>query len=330
MNKKVIKAIAGACCIVGALGMSFQGSTPATEAEKNATTASKSAKELLITVPESESEYGVGTYRVEGLVPKGAEVTLYVDRKEFKTLKANSEDGSYDAEIKIDKAGKHVVLAEFKDAKGEKAIRKLEFEATNDKMSKEVVATKHGDEKAEGKNEENPEATGFLPENNDEDVLIPGEGHKEDTKPTDPNSGDPNDRAHRVANGEKDKHVPPGIKPKTNAKPPVKPNTAHKVDAHKVDAHKSGTKPAAKKAAFVVSSHTNFNVVPHGMLQFGGKGTPGNKIMILVDGKPSMRGTVKPDGRWKFPIKISSAGFRKITAQNLTTRESKTVKLKIQ
>lgn len=323
MKKKAIKAIAGACCIVGALGMSFQGSTPATEAEKNATTASKSEKDLLITVPESESEYGIGTYRVEGIVPKGAEVTFYVDRKEFKTLKANSEDGSYDVEFNVKDAGKHLVMVEFKDAKGAKAIRKLEFEASDEKMSKEATASKHGEKgnKKEEKHEETAEPTNLLPENHGEDVMIPGEGHAEDTKPVDSNAGDPNDNAHRVANGEKDKHAGAG-KPKTNVKPAVKP------DVHKTDAH--GTKPVAKKAAFMVSSHTNFNVVPHGMLQFGGKGTPGNKIMILVDGKPSMRGTVKPDGRWKFPIKISAPGFRKITAQNLSTREAKTVKLKIQ
>jgi hypothetical protein len=82
-------------------------------------------------------------------------------------------------------------------------------------------------------------------------------------------------------------------------------------------------------AKFVVSSHTNFNVVPHGVIKFGGKGKPGDKVMVSVDGKPSMKGTIKPNGRWTFDIKIKSAGGRTLKADNLSSKESKVIKLKI-
>lgn len=84
-----------------------------------------------------------------------------------------------------------------------------------------------------------------------------------------------------------------------------------------------------KHADFVVSSHTNFNVVPHGVIKFGGKGKPGDKVMVSVDGKPSMKGTIKENGRWTFDIKINSPGGRTLKADNLSTKESKVVKLKI-
>ena len=86
-------------------------------------------------------------------------------------------------------------------------------------------------------------------------------------------------------------------------------------------------KPAARK--FVISSHTNFNVIPHGVIKFGGKGKPGDKVMVFVDGKPSMKGTIKKDGRWTFNVKIAQAGFRTLAAQNLITKEKYAVKLKI-
>ena len=51
--------------------------------------------------------------------------------------------------------------------------------------------------------------------------------------------------------------------------------------------------------------------------------------MVFVDGKPSMKGTIKKDGRWTFDVKIAQAGFRTLAAQNLITKEKYAVKLKI-
>lgn len=84
---------------------------------------------------------------------------------------------------------------------------------------------------------------------------------------------------------------------------------------------KPTAKPAIKGVPFVISSHSNFNTVKPGIINVGGKGNTGDKIMLLVDGKPSMKGTIKPNGRWTFPVKVNSAGKRVFTAQNLKTKK---------
>ena len=124
------------------------------------------------------------------------------------------------------------------------------------------------------------------------------------------------------------------VEDEAHAKPAPKPKVAvgkKPVAAKPVAKKPVAKKPVAKKPAgkFVISSHSNFNVVPHGVIKVGGKGNPGDKVMLLVDGKPSMRGTVKPNGRWSFPVKVSTPGYRKLTAQNLKTRQLVWVKLKI-
>jgi len=429
MNTKLIKGVAALVCVTTALAMSYQSNPKANEVQKNAL-ASKEAKDLLITSPEKSSDYGTGTYRIEGLVPKGSEVTLFLDRKEIKTFTSNTEDGSYLEDIEVTEAGSHTLIAEYKDAKGERVLRKLEFKSTSDtnpadSNNEELVA--NGSD--EGNNEV-VEATNMLPEDNGEDV------HMQE----DPN--DPNNSHRRTENGEeavnsenpedttepdkdvvphgkpvvKDPHAKPlgkpvvkdahgkpiakkpAVKPVAKdahgkpivKKPPVKPvakdphaKVKPVVDAHGKpvakkpavknphakplgkpvvkDAHgrpiakkppvkpvakdphakpTANKKPVAKKptgkkgapkkpAAFALSSHSNFNVVPHGTLQVGGRGKPGDKIVLFVDNKPAMKGTIKPNGRWKFPIKIGAAGYRTVTAQNLRTKEVKSVKLKV-
>lgn len=340
MNIKLVKGIAAFVCIGSALAMTYQPNPKAAEATKTAT-ASKEGKDLLITNPEKESEYGIGTYKVEGLVSKGTEVTLFLDRKELKTFTTNTEDGSYLEDIEIKEPGDHVLVAQYKDAKGEKVLRKLEFKAkdkenpTGVEKNKDLVA-----ENADAGNKDDAEATNLLPEDTGDDVAIV----------EDPN--DPNNSAHRAENGAKpvkDLAKPKATTPagkKPTAKPPVakkpaaKPAAAKKPTAKPSVAKKSAAakkpmvtkKPLGKKPAsyaFAISSHTNFNVVPHGVLQIGGKGKPGDKVMLYVDNKLSMKGTVKPNGRWKFPVKIAAAGFRQVKAQNVRTKEVKAIKLKI-
>ncbi|HLO99840.1 MAG TPA: hypothetical protein VK171_14695, partial [Fimbriimonas sp.] len=81
---------------------------------------------------------------------------------------------------------------------------------------------------------------------------------------------------------------------------------------------------------FGISSHSNFNSVPHGWAKFKGNGKPGDRVILLMDGKPVVRGMVKANGRWFLPVKVSKPGVRKVTVQNLRTREAKTIKLKFQ
>jgi len=116
-------------------------------------------------------------------------------------------------------------------------------------------------------------------------------------------------------------------KPKNHGKTDEPTEAPTKVAVKEDEPVGHGKKAAARK--FVISSHTNFNVIPHGVIKFGGKGKPGDKVMVFVDGKPSMKGTIKKDGRWTFDVKIAQAGFRTLAAQNLITKEKYAVKLKI-
>ncbi len=314
MKMKLIKGVVAVLSLGSALAMTYQTNPKAANAEANAK-SDQSKNDLLITSPSKASEYGVGTYRVEGLVPKGSNVTLYLDRKELKTLEANKGDGSFLEDIDVEKAGSHTLVAEYKDAKGERVLRKLDFKSSSEKNP---APEKGPDLVAEKQPEGTEDTDANKPLDSDDDVKYPDDATKltpETSKPTEavkPKTAvkvaedpkDPNAEVHRKANGIKDAN-PGGKKPtKVAAKP-------------------------AGKLPFGISSYANFNVVPHGVIQIGGKGKPGDKVVLLVDNKPSMKGTIKPNGRWKFPVKIATAGFRTITAKNLTTKEVKTIKLKI-
>ena len=299
MNTKIFKAVAGVACLSTALAMTYRSNPKAADAEKKAS-AVKDADDLKITSPKKETDYGIGTYKVEGLVPKNGDVTLYVDRKEFKAIKANSEDGSYLEEIPIQEAGKHVIVAEYKNSKGEKTLRKLEFKASSKKNP-----ASSGTDLVEDKQDDSKDISDTTSDSDDSNSLLPVNPNKEVIKyPEDPK--DPNSASKRAENGVREV--------KTSIKPADK---------------KSAAASKAAKVGFVISSYANFNVVPHGIVNIGGKGMAGDKVLLMVDGKPSMKGTIKPDGRWKFPVKIASAGFRSITAKNLRTNEKSTVKLKI-
>lgn len=315
MKMKLIKGVVAVLSLSTAVAMTYQSNPKAANAEANAK-SDQSKNDLLITSPSKASEYGVGSYRVEGLVPKGSNVTLYLDRKELKTLEANKGDGSFLEDIDVKEAGNHTLVAEYKDAKGERVLRKLEFKSSSEKNP---APEKGPDLVAEKNPDETPDVDSNKPLDSDDDVKYPDAPEKSAEVPVKPakevapkpaakvmeDPKDPNAEVHRKANGVKD------------AKP---------------EAKKPATKVAAKPAGklpFAISSYANFNVVPHGVLQIGGKGKPGDKVVLLVDNKPSMKGTIKPNGRWKFPVKIATAGFRTITAKNLTTKEVKTIKLKI-
>ncbi len=292
MNTGMIKGVLALCCGVSAIALSFRGPSAVAEKVKSARSVSANSKELVISDPATKAEYGIGTYKVEGVLAKGTKVEIFLDEKQIQSLEANSEDGQYDAEVEVKEPGKHVLLAQYKDSNGKDASMKLEFTASDKKFGGENVA-------------ENPSV---LDVNMDKPVTNePANNSPKDPEPGD-SSSDPNSPSNRKAGGVNDKILNHEGKPTESKVPPVK---------------------AAAKPIFVISSHTNFNVVPHGIIKIGGKGNPGDKVMLLVDNKPSMRGTVKPDGRWTFPVKVAKPGFRKITAQDLTSREAKVVKLKI-
>ena len=290
MNTKLIKGVAAIVCSLGAIAWSFQGKPSIVEAVKRAKSVPVGSKELVITSPDKPAEYGIGTYKVEGIVAKGTSVKISLDDKTFPELKANIEDGQYDLEVEVREAGKHVLLAEFKDEKGKEIVRKKEFQASDKKFGPPEAVEVASNNDSEPKNSNvSPDVTKM-------------------TEPADPS--DPNSPTNRRAGGVNDDKISANA---NNAPEPAK----------------VPTKTSEPKVLFAISSHTNFNVVPHGIIQIGGKGHPGDKVMLLVDNKPSMRGTIKPDGRWTFPVKVAKAGFRRITAQDLRSRESKSIKLKI-
>jgi hypothetical protein len=303
MTKTKIKGIAAVLCVVPAIALSLRGPS-STKTGKNSQPAS--GNELRITNPESKDDYGIGTYRVEGVLSKNTKVKISLDEEEVKTVTTNSADGQYDLDVDVKEAGKHTLFAQFKDSKGKLVTKQVPFSASKSKMAAS------SDSNTDSNTEETPVkvgASGDSKPSPDEDAATSSTLLPDDSVAGD----DPNSEANRKASGANDAVIK--AKPKSEAKkPPVKPEPK--------------AKPSTKDQ-FVLSSHTNFNVVPHGIIKVGGKGNPGDKIMLLVDNKPSMRGTVKPDGKWTFPVKISKPGFRRITAQDLKSRESKSVKLKI-
>jgi hypothetical protein len=307
MNTMLIKGVAALLCAGSAIAMSFKSQSANSETLKVATNVAANSKELVICAPEKSSDYGIGIYRVEGILGKGKKVTISLDDKEVKTLTSNSEDGQYDVDVEVDSAGKHVILAQYEDAKGNLVPLKKEFQASNKKMGGAKV------DEPETKNEETAARPGIetvrkLEEKSDEPIsssLLPDDVII--------SSSDPNSSLNRKAAGAHDDKIQPKLP--AGAGKSVSANTA--------------SKASNGKAMFTISSHTNFNIVNHGIIQVGGKGHSGDKVLLLIDNKPSMRGTIKPNGRWKFPVKISKAGFRQITAQDLTNRQASVIKLKI-
>lgn len=159
-------------------------------------------------------------------------------------------------------------------------------------------------------------------------VMLMGSG---EPPKTDLKKGTKASGARKVADSKtdskSDKPVDPAVKKDEHEEHDSEDHKADDVSAD--EEHSSNEPKATKSSPFVVSSHTNFNVVPHGVIKFGGKGKPGDKVLVSVDGKPAMKGTIKPNGRWTFDVKIKTAGGRTLRAQNLSTKESKAVKLKI-
>ena len=298
MNTKLMKGGAALVFSLGAIAWSFQSKPAVVDTAKDAQLVAAGSKELVITSPEKPTDYGIGTYKVEGILSKGTQVRISLDNKDYHDIKANSEDGQYDLEVEVSEAGKHVLVAEYKDPKSKEFVRKkIEFKASDKKSGtpKTVEVATNNNEVLDNA----PNNAGPGPE-----VAKNTESTNEASDPKDPNSA-----VNRKAGGVNDDKMKP--KPDDKVKTP------------------NAKKASEPKVLFAISSHTNFNVVPHGIIKIGGKGHPGDKVMLLVDNKPSMRGTIKPDGRWTFPVKVAKAGFRRITAQDLRSRESKSIKLKI-
>ena len=91
MNTKLIKIIAAAACATTALGISFTSKSEPALA-KNAPVVEKSSKALVISSPESPEAYGVGIYRVEGILAKNTKIKVQLDDEEATELTTNSED----------------------------------------------------------------------------------------------------------------------------------------------------------------------------------------------------------------------------------------------
>ncbi len=308
-SSKQIKLIAGVALLGGAfaLGMGPAPEAPKLAKVKKGPKTPETVGLVDMTYPTDEKNFGEGTYVFEGQIGKHKKVQVLFDDRDPVTMDADS-DGAYRYEAQKVKAGEHKIVVKVSDTKDKNA--KPETEELGFKVSKapqkEVVAKadpKSGAKVAKADDDELP--ANLLPNDDGSDVAY--------TKSSDLGA---DDVAKKDSVVEKEAHSAP--EPKNPA--PTKAHTTKHSDI------KVAPKPAGK---FVISSHTNFNVVPHGVIKVGGKGNPGDKIMLLVDGKPSMRGTVKADGRWNFPVKVSMAGFRKITAQNLKSRQIATVKLKI-
>lgn len=313
MNKKLIKGVLALCCTTSGLALSFRGHPVDSEVVKNAKPVAANSTELVISDPAKPADYGIGNYKVEGVLAKGTKVTISLDGKDFQEVTANTEDGQYDVEVDVKESGKHVFYAQYKNAEGKEVKLRKDFIASDKKFG--------GDRTAKELTANNAEPA--LDKGNNEPVLdkIVVTPKVEKTPPEDANSEDPNSSVNRKAGGVHDENIHPTNPPK--AKPAEKTKPTDTTKSHEP------TKSHEAKVLFVLSSHTNFNVVPHGIIRIGGKGKPGDKVMLLVDNKPSMRGTIKPDGKWTFPVKVAKPGFRRITAQNLTSREAKSIKLKI-
>ena len=323
MNAKSIKVIAGVALIGSAFA--FSGGPGSSKVEpvkaKSGAKTPETVGLLAMTHPTDEKHYNEGTYVFEGQIGKGKKVEVLFDDRDPVRMDADS-DGAYRYEAQKVKTGDHKIEVKVTDAK-DKGVKPesevLEFEvkagAQKSTSGKEIITKAPAKDKprtAKVSDDELP--TDLLPEDDGSDVVyskgtdlgadnvakkdtvVEDEAHGKPTKPTATKGG---------------AAAKPAGKPVKPAGKPVKP---------------VAKKPAGK---FVISSHSNFNIVPHGIIKVGGKGNPGEKIMLLVDGKPSMRGTVKPNGRWSFQVKVSKPGFRKITAQNLKTRQLAWVKLKI-
>ena len=327
MNAKSIKVIAGVALIGSAFA--FSGGSVSSKVEpvkaKSGAKTPETVGLLAMTHPTDEKHYKEGTYVFEGQIGRGKKVEVLFDDRDPVRMDADS-DGAYRFEAPKVKAGDHKIEVKVTDAKNKGAKPEsevLEFEvkagAQKSSSGKEIITKAPAkDEHPTAKVSDDELPTDLLPEDDGSDVVyskgsdlgvddvakkdtvVEDEAHGKPAKPTATKGG---------------ATAKPAGKPVKPAGKPVKPVG----------------KPVAKNPAgkFVISSHSNFNVVPHGIIKVGGKGNPGEKIMLLVDGKPSMRGTVKPNGRWSFPVKVSKAGFRKITAQNLKTRQLVWVKLKI-
>jgi hypothetical protein len=351
VNPKHLKLIAGFALLGGALVVGMGPSTEAPKVSKVRAGAKtpETVGLLAMTHPEDSEKLAEGSYVFEGQIGKGSKVKVLFDDRDPVNMEADA-DGAYRFEAKKVTAGEHKieVLVTEKGAKPVKEELAFTVQKGAQKSSKPKATEKHSDTKKHSdivakhdKDEELP--VELLPNDDGSDVVYtknPGLGTDDIAKKDEVVAAEAHAKpaakgdAHGKAGGhaKADTHAKPGTHAKgdthSKADAHAKPDTHAKTDAHGKPA---GKKVAPKKPAskFVISSHSNFNVVPHGVVKVGGKGTPGDKIMLLVDGKPSMRGTVKPNGRWSFPVKVSNAGFRKITAQNLKTRQQVWVKLKI-
>jgi hypothetical protein len=291
-NPRNLKAFFGIAFVAAALFMSMSGAADPADVVAKATKIQEGSNEIIITNPIDESQYGIGEYVVEGNITPESKAQLVVDGKVSVPITTNKE-GDYSTKIEIKKSGLHTIALKYPVKDGKDKNVKWSFEASNKKMAGDVVdSDAKKPEPKESVKTKMPE--NYLPDDDQSDVRYPA--GSEDADKTEPN--------------------PVAV---VDAKPKVKPNVA------KTPVAKPGI---GKKIPFAISSHSNFNLVKVGVVKVGGKGTPGDKIMLLIDGKPSMKGTVKPDGRWMFPIKVSKPGGRVITAQNLKTRQLAKVKLK--
>lgn len=328
MSLRTIQLVAATFLALGAFGFSLQD--PIGTLAGGSAKAIPKNKQLQITYPKSPSSFGVGMYTIEGFVKKQQRLNLVLDGKVVDSMTA-TVDGTYFTEIVVDDAGSHHLALETGTGDEKKVLAELQFIAIDKKVVEESTKQKTDivkEVEAEEEADDEFEPTGLLPNDIGDDVVISG----------DTESAAAESAAAETASTEKKPIAKapvvkaPATKPNLAAtkKPVAKPGTAaaKKPVAKKPVAKKPvSKKPVAKKVPFGISSHSNFSTVKQGWAKFGGKGKPGDRVMLLMNGKPVVRGMVKANGRWFLPVKVTKPGVRKVTVQNLRTREAKTIKL---
>jgi hypothetical protein len=294
---RLAKGGLAALLLVGGIFGIGKAFTPSPEDIKKAANAKKET--LSIVSPPDKSLYGLGKYTFEGVVPKEASVQGYIDHKAIGAVEAD-KDGNFQFEVPVTKPGKHTFVISYKGKDHKNILVKHEFKAGKGKNPAADKAVKVASSKPKSKKGYKDGPNGFLPEDDQSNVAY-------------------------IPKNEPQKITPPPVKKKGT--PSYHP--ADEVVTNEPMPTLAGAKKAAGKVGFVVSSHSNFNAVPTGVINFGGKGTPGHKVTVFIDGKPSMKGTIKPDGRWTFPISINTPGGRKLTAKDTTSGKTSTIKLNI-
>ena len=276
--------------IIGTVGIGLFFIASASKNSLSSLTAGKKQPAGTIEVKSpllKEGHGSVGNYTFSGSGKAGSEVRLF-GLKEIVTTKVDKA-GHWTSDQKIGAAGKYEVTAKFFSGK--------------EKLGESVPVSLEVLSKAPGKlamgGQSLTKLASEIPEDVEAPVVYPDD---DNSAPTKPKTGQ---ESHPVASLEPDSEPP--IKKAPDTKLPIKHGETKPKDAH----HEAIPPKNAKPLPFVISSHTNQNIVPHGIIKLGGKGKVGDKVLVYVDNVLKMKSTIKPNGRWSAPVKINKPGKRK-------------------